>query len=176
MLMAKLPESLHFLQARSPDFPASANMTAVELSSELCLFDAGGSGPENHAATRAAVAGLGCAPEDVTRIVLTHAHADHSGGISLFRALRPDVRVAIHPRARPMAADTRAYLATYDFDWIRTAYPESASPGRRFIDGLEKYLAIGACPFEPFAATDDLDEKEPVRAGPLYFRVLLSEG
>jgi glyoxylase-like metal-dependent hydrolase (beta-lactamase superfamily II) len=174
--MANLPEGLYFLQARSPDFPASANMTAVEASGELCLFDAGGSGPENHAATRAALTGLGHAAEEVTRIFLTHVHADHSGGISLFRAVSPRVAVALHPRAKPMAGDRRAFFATFDFDWIRTMYPDAATPGRRFTDGLEKYLATGACPFEPFEATEALDEKEEVRAGSLCFRVLLGEG
>jgi glyoxylase-like metal-dependent hydrolase (beta-lactamase superfamily II) len=174
--MVKLPGGLHFLQARSPDFPASANIIAVELSGELCLFDAGGSGPENHAATRAAIAGVGHATNDVARIVLTHAHADHSGGISLFRAVRPDVAVAIHPRGKPMASDTRAFFATFDFDWIRTMYPDAATPARRFTDGLEKFLTTGACPFEPFAATEVLDEDAEIHAGSLCFRVLLGEG
>ena len=50
--MRKLPDALRFLQSRSPTFPASANITAVEDADKtLVLFDAGGSGEENHLAT-----------------------------------------------------------------------------------------------------------------------------
>ncbi|HEX2804548.1 MAG TPA: MBL fold metallo-hydrolase, partial [Kineosporiaceae bacterium] len=33
----------------------------------------------------AGLAGLGKRPQDVTRIVLTHAHADHAGGVARMR-------------------------------------------------------------------------------------------
>jgi glyoxylase-like metal-dependent hydrolase (beta-lactamase superfamily II) len=46
----------------------------------LTLVDAGLKRAENK--LLAALAGLGKAPEDVTRIVLTHAHRDHAGGLA----------------------------------------------------------------------------------------------
>jgi glyoxylase-like metal-dependent hydrolase (beta-lactamase superfamily II) len=45
----------------------------------------------------AALAGLGRAPEDVTRILLTHAHSDHAGGLAAAKAAT-GARVAAHDR------------------------------------------------------------------------------
>src|SRR6185503_2314278 len=107
------PDGLWFLAARSATFPASANMTAVLDRGEITLFDAGGSGEENHAATRAALESMGHTVNDVARVLLTHAHADHSGGISLLRAARPEVSVLIHPRAARMIESCEAFLSTF---------------------------------------------------------------
>src|SRR3954453_19284981 len=45
---------------------------------QVTLIDMGGpkSGPKG----RAALASIGSGPSDVTRLMLTHAHADHAGG------------------------------------------------------------------------------------------------
>jgi len=174
--MTKLPFGLWFLKARSATFPASANMTAVLDRGEITLFDAGGSGEENHAATRAALESMGHTVNDVARVLLTHAHADHSGGISLLRAARPDVSVLIHPRAARMIESREAFLSTFDFALIRELYPDAESQGRRFADGLERFLVEGACPFEPVAKAEALDAGSEVRAGSLSFQVLLGEG
>src|SRR5262245_34105679 len=109
--MRRLPDTLRFLQSRSPTYPASANITAVEERAELVLFDAGGSGEQNHRATEGALASIGHAVKDVARVLLTHAHADHSGGISLLRAQRPDVSILIHPRAAFMIETREAFLS-----------------------------------------------------------------
>lgn len=50
----------------------------------LTLVDAGLKGADRR--ILAALAGLGRAPGDVTRILLTHAHADHAGGLAATRA------------------------------------------------------------------------------------------
>jgi glyoxylase-like metal-dependent hydrolase (beta-lactamase superfamily II) len=55
----------------------------------------------------AALAWMGCGPSDVTRIVLTHAHADHVGGLVRFRG-RSGAPVVVHQR---------------DADYIRAGRP-----------------------------------------------------
>lgn len=44
-----------------------------------------------------AIESIGCGPSDVTRIVLTHAHTDHAGGLSQMRG-RTGAPVAVHER------------------------------------------------------------------------------
>ena len=152
--MGPLPPGLHFIQAPSERFPASANMVCARSQAGLTLLDCGGSGPENHRTTTEALAALGHAPRDVRRVLLTHAHADHSGGLSL---LGPSVEVALHTHAHPMAGAADVFFATFDFALIRKRYPDPDHPGRQRADSLEHYLARGDCPFQPFTPRAGLD-------------------
>jgi len=158
--MGRTPPGLHFVQAPSDRFPASANFVCAKSAAGLTLVDCGGSGPDNHRTTTEALAALGHAPRDVARVLLTHAHADHSGGLSL---LEPGVQVQLHARGHAMAGSAAAFFSTFDFELIRARYPDAAHAGRQRADSLEEYLAHGDCPFQPFSphaplpATVELD-------------------
>lgn len=56
----------------------------------------------------AQLARFGCTPEDVTHLVLTHAHVDHAGNTHLFRKARIWIDAAEYAGA---LEDRRAYLA-----------------------------------------------------------------
>jgi glyoxylase-like metal-dependent hydrolase (beta-lactamase superfamily II) len=142
-----MPSGLHFIQAPSDRFPASANMVCATSQQGLTLIDTGGSGAENHRTTTEVLAALGHAPRDVTRVLLTHAHADHSGGLSL---LGPHVHVSLHAEGHAMAKTREAFFTTFDFELIRERYPDPENPGRQRAESLEQYLAEGDCPFQPF--------------------------
>jgi len=71
-----------------------------EPSGELTLVDAGVKGSPKR--VLAAIEALGRSPADVTRIVLTHAHADHAGGAARMQAATGG-RVHAH-------ADDEAYV------------------------------------------------------------------
>ncbi|MDV7144528.1 MBL fold metallo-hydrolase [Tropicimonas sp. TH_r6] len=51
--------------------------TVVKSGDEVILFDAG----LNAAGTTAALAEAGISPEDITKVVITHMHGDHIGGL-----------------------------------------------------------------------------------------------
>jgi glyoxylase-like metal-dependent hydrolase (beta-lactamase superfamily II) len=106
-------------------FPVPAFL--IEHDSALILFDTGfapficddplayfGSrakdlGVSTHPAQRIdrQLAELGYEPGDVTHVVLSHAHADHAGGVSLFRK-------------------ARLYAGPGELDWARSPSPDSA--------------------------------------------------
>lgn len=67
------------------------------LGSEPTLIDAGPATPEGVEALLAGLAAAGVEPGDVRRVVLTHAHPDHYGGLALLRGAGWEV--AAHPRA-----------------------------------------------------------------------------
>jgi len=68
----------------------------VLLEEENILFDTGGDAPTLLANLQTA----GIAPEDIDRIVLSHAHADHYGGLMGFLEKNTDVKVYL-PAAFP---------------------------------------------------------------------------
>ncbi len=72
----------------------------VEPNGDLTLVDAGlKSAPKK---ILAAIESLGKKPTDVKRIVLTHTHADHAGGVARVRG-EAGARVMCHPTDAPYA-------------------------------------------------------------------------
>lgn len=98
---------------------------------QVTLVDAGipGSSPR----ILAALATIGSAPSDVTRILLTHAHSDHAGGVAKLRTTTGG-DVAIH-------AD--------DADFVRTGTLPPSDPsslGGRLLTRVSAHMGFKAAP------------------------------
>ena len=65
----------------------------VEADDEVLLFDAGASEAAFRNAER-----LGTPWRRITRIILSHGHCDHTGGLGPFLRALPEARVYLHPR------------------------------------------------------------------------------
>lgn len=81
--------------AARPDLEMEHGLSfLLEADDEVLLFDAGASGAALRNAER-----LGLPWRRISRIVLSHGHRDHSGGLGAFLDALPDAQVFLHPRA-----------------------------------------------------------------------------
>jgi len=98
---------------------AGVNVVVVRDDDGVTLVDTGLDRP----GLTARLAQLGVAPQDVTRILLTHAHQDHTGGVAHLRRAGCDAEVAI-------GADE------VDVAEGHVAFPPSEHRGARLISRL----------------------------------------
>jgi len=128
-------------------FPFSTNVYLVHERHELTLIDTGLPGTA-HAILRAAHA-LG-AP--ITRIVLTHAHADHTGSLDELKARLPHAEVSVGTREARLLAGERTLDADEPRDRLRGGYTRPATRPDRLLDpgdrvgSLEVIAAPGHTP------------------------------
>jgi glyoxylase-like metal-dependent hydrolase (beta-lactamase superfamily II) len=75
-----------------------------------------------------ALRAVGCTPESVDYILLTHIHLDHAGAAGAMMRAFPNARLVVHPRgARHMADPSRLIegaAAVYGADEVRRLYGE----------------------------------------------------
>ncbi len=101
---------------------------------KICLIDAG------VAATAPLLMdylrGLGRRPEEISLVLLTHAHPDHIGGCAPIRRAAPAV-VAVHPAERPWVEDVARQQRERPIPNLFELVPEGAPVGRELRDGEE---------------------------------------
>ena len=82
-------------QALRPDLETEHGLSfLLEVGSKVILFDAGASEAAFRNAER-----LGLPWRRISRIVLSHGHQDHTGGLAAFLKALPEAHVYLHPRA-----------------------------------------------------------------------------
>jgi glyoxylase-like metal-dependent hydrolase (beta-lactamase superfamily II) len=92
-----VPTDIHLPAGMAGPEPMDFDVRCYVLphSTGLVLIDTGM--PETPERVGAALADLGAAWTDVTDVVLTHAHPDHTGGLDAVRRLAPGATVWGHP-------------------------------------------------------------------------------
>jgi glyoxylase-like metal-dependent hydrolase (beta-lactamase superfamily II) len=110
----------------------------IEIESGLTLVDCGV--PGDGARILEALAELGRQPADVTRIIVTHAHADHFGGLAEVKAAT-GAEVWMHPLDADIVRNGRP---------IREARPAPGLPGLIFplVKGMFRMEGLPAVPVE----------------------------
>lgn len=119
--MLRIAEGLYALEACG-----SVNAFLIEGSADLTLVDTGHSrGAENLLAEFKA---NGFATKDIGRVVLTHAHADHVGGLAAILKEHP-VKVYAHPKEIPVLLGRRPPAPFRGFaGFLRGVYERRAWP------------------------------------------------
>ena len=122
----------------------SINVFAINTGDKIVLVDTGSGemfGPQLGGRLQTSLKAVGYAPEDIDVILLTHIHADHSGGL-----------VKGGQRIFPVAT---VYVSQADVDfWLDRANAERVPPDRRrsfdqAVKAVKPYLDAGK--LKPFA-------------------------
>ncbi|MEE8424573.1 MAG: MBL fold metallo-hydrolase [Elusimicrobiota bacterium] len=139
--MRRVTDGLYILSEGGP-----ANVYLIEGSADLTLIDSGAS----RAAPRllAEIKANGFSPKDIGRIVLTHAHADHVGGVEAFRELQA-VKVYAHPKEIPVLCGEKRVPMFQGFKgfFLNFSYERSMPWGPLdFVQPIEPGTPIRAIP------------------------------
>ncbi|MCD0451852.1 MBL fold metallo-hydrolase [Actinocorallia sp. API 0066] len=91
--ITRLSDSAHFVEA------AAVNWTILAEGDDVTLIDAGY--PADLATVRHSLEAVGHRPEQITAILVTHAHVDHIGTIPALLRLAPKAEVITSPEEAP---------------------------------------------------------------------------
>lgn len=94
----------------------------VELHDQLLLFDTGGSGP----LLLSNLAALGFEPQDIEKVVLSHEHNDHTGGLQSLLSAGAQPEIYIPP----------SFSASFKQRYQGQAQLVNSSPGLQIADGI----------------------------------------
>ena len=122
----------------------------LEIGSELTLVDCGM--PGDGVRIVEAVSKLGRKPSDITRIVVTHAHADHFGGLAEVKA----------------ATGAEAWMHPLDADIVRNGHPIRESRPAPGLPGLLYPLVKGMFRMDglpPVPVEHEVGDGEELRGG-----------
>jgi glyoxylase-like metal-dependent hydrolase (beta-lactamase superfamily II) len=116
----------------------------IRMPSHLVLVDTG-YGPAGHGALRESLSSAGVSPDDITDILITHAHPDHVGGLVDAQGRPVFPKAAIRLSAKEWAfmeseADTKAIVAA-----VR-GQVKTFEPGRPVLPGITPLWLPGHTP------------------------------
>lgn len=155
----QLTDRIHLIASGDAGFslthPLDCNVYLVDGGEEAALIDAGvGLGTEE---VLAGIQATGLDPARIRWLLLTHAHADHSGGAAFFRRELSELRVAMAAEAAP---------------WLRTADEEAIS--------LNFARRAGFYPpdyhLQPCPVDRELHEGDEIAVGDLKLRIIETPG
>lgn len=100
----------------------------------ICLIDSGVSATAPMVLDY--VRGLGRRPEEISWILLTHAHPDHIGGCAQIRKVS-QARIAVHPAERPWVEDVERQYRERPIPNLFELVAEGVRVDHEFADGEE---------------------------------------
>jgi len=135
----------------------SVNVYLIESPDGPILIDAAWQTPDALAAVEAGLAALGARVEDVSMIVLTHGHPDHTGLAAPLRE-RSGAPILLHRRDWPLVAPARRGTPEYfsrASAWFRRNGMPDLEQGQ--AGGARRAMTERNPPFVPDRALDDGD-------------------
>lgn len=172
-----LPAELLWLRPLSERFPHSCNSCAiVEADGRWTWIDPGAAGDANLVQTRAQLEHHGLSLDDLSRVIVTHAHSDHLAAAGALLADGYDVPVLCHPDAVASARDLDALIATFDFDLALARFPEQTARVERYIRRSIEFIFRGPAPFVATHPIGELRDGVVFDCGPFSFECIETPG
>ena len=122
----------------------SVNALLVRTANRVVLIDAG-LGPKVHSALIASLAETGVSPNEVTDVLITHAHGDHVGGLA-----RADGKLAFPNAVIRMSTAEWAWMKSQpksaELVKIIDGHVQSFTPGSPIVPGVTPVALAGHTP------------------------------
>ncbi len=116
----------------------------IRTPGHLVLIDTG-YGPAEHGVTRESLASIGVSPDEITDILITHAHPDHLGGF-----IEPQGRSVFSKAAVRMSTKEWAYMQSQAYLHAQAsaskAQVQTFEPGRPVLPGITPVALPGHTP------------------------------
>lgn len=141
---AAVAQVLSAAAARPDKIALDVNVLMIRMPGHLILLDAGW-GPAGHAVLRESLASVGISPDEISDILITHAHTDHVGGLldghGQLMFPQASIRMSANEwRFMQSQEDTRALASSIQ------AQVHPFEPGRLLLPGITPIALYGHTP------------------------------
>lgn len=182
-----ITDGLKMLKPPSPYWPQSANVYIFEDMEGLTLFDVGCGSISSIENLLLVLKKLGWDSIKITKIVLSHAHPDHMGGMEILAPeLKPET-IIIHELDFPFALNPEKLESSFDIPLCKERLKErgnvedqsdttgdSGKKGPAF--DLLNYFKSVNCPMSSVKANTIVKEGDCIKIGTYNFEVLHTPG
>lgn len=175
-----IAEDLKVLRPSSPYWPESANVYLFADGEGVSFFDVGCGNPRSVDRLFKGLKALGWDAKPIRRIVLSHAHPDHSGGLDILLSESNALEIILHEVDLPYALDPASLRSSFDIP-LCEANAEGVEDRQErdkedsAFDLLAFFRSLGCamCRVEP---TLRVVEGDTIRVGQYNFEVFHTPG
>ena len=173
-------DDLKMIRPASPYWPESANVYLFQDEEGISLFDVGCGSMDPIDRLFDALDILGWKSKRVKKIILSHAHPDHSGAMELLLSEVSPEHIFLHEYDLPYALKPEKLMASFDIALCKEKFSAmgyevpTGSRGAEFqLIPYFKALGCSMCQVEP---TETVVEGDRIRMGDYHFQVFHTPG
>lgn len=175
-----ISSDLKMLMPPSSYWPASANVYIFEDNGGISLFDVGCGNPASIERIFAAIESLGWGSRPVRKIILSHAHPDHSGAMGLLSSRIKAEEIILHHEDLPYALNPERLMSAFDIPLCRRLSARTGETDLRTGKGphfqLLEFFEAAGCPMSGFEPTITVTEDDTISVGNYSLRVIHTPG
>lgn len=173
-------EGIKVLQPPSAYWPESANIYILEDDGGLSLFDVGCGDMASADRLFGALKSLGWDSRPIKKIILSHAHPDHMGGMQvLLSEVEPEL-IAIHEIDLPYTLEPERLQFSFDIPLCKKRLAEVEAKRNQGTKGpdfdLMDYFRLVKCPMCHVQANRTVKDGDHIQVGVHNFEVLHTPG
>ena len=173
-------EDLKMIRPASPYWPESANIYLFQDGEGISLFDVGCGNMAPVDRLFSALEVLGWKSRRIRKIILSHAHPDHSGAMEILLSEVSPERIFLHEYDLPYALEPEKLMDSFDIALCKKQFSAmgyevpKGSRGTEFeLNPYFKALGCSMCHVQP---TETVVEGDSIRMGAYHFQVFHTPG